>query len=87
MITADSRKLDGVERLKRWLIENNVSIVYPGIGDNGMITLRLHPANGNDFEVAFYTEDLEANPDNAIETIADLIRKRTIRLDIPSDFT
>ena len=76
-----------MERLKTWLRQNNISIVYPGLGDNGMVTLRLHPATGNDFEIAFYTEELEANPDNAIETIADLIRKRTIRLDIPSDFT
>ena len=72
-----------MDRLKAWLRENNVSIVYPGLGDSGMVTLRLHPATGNDFEIAFYTEDLEANPDNAIETIADLIRKRRISLDLP----
>ena len=55
-----------VERLKAWLRENNIAIVYPGIGDNGMVTLRLHPSSGNDFEIAFYTDELEANPDNAI---------------------
>jgi hypothetical protein len=73
-----------VERLKTWLRRNNISIVYPGIGDNGMVTLRLHPAAGNDFEIAFYTDDLEANPDNAIETIGDLIRKRRINISIDS---
>jgi hypothetical protein len=80
MIPADSAKLCPVERLKSWLRENNISIVYPGIGDKGMVTLRLHPASGNDFEIAFYTEELEANPDNAIETIADLVRKRRLSL-------
>ena len=69
-----------MERLKAWLRENNVAIVYPGLGDNGMVTLRLHPATGNDFEVAFYTDELEANPDNAIDTIADLVRKRRLSL-------
>jgi hypothetical protein len=72
-----------VERLKAWLRQNNVSIVHPGLGDNGMVTLRLHPAAGNDFEIAFYTDELEANPDNAIETIADLIKRRRISLDLP----
>lgn len=80
MIPADSAKLFPVERLKAWLRENNISIVYPGIGDKGMVTLRLHPASGNDFEIAFYTDELEANPDNAIETIADLVRKRRLSL-------
>ena len=80
MIPRDSRKLDAVERLKAWLRENNISIVYPGLGDNGMVTLRLHPSAGNDFEIAFYTDELEANPDNAIETIADLVRKRRLSL-------
>jgi hypothetical protein len=74
-----------VERLKAWLRDNNISIVYPGLGDNGMVTLRLHPATGNDFEIAFFTDELEANPDNAIETIADLIRKRRLSLDISID--
>jgi hypothetical protein len=69
-----------VDRLKAWLRQNNIAIVYPGLGDNGMVTLRLHPPAGNDFEIAFYTEDLEANPDNAIATIADLVRKRRLSL-------
>jgi hypothetical protein len=73
-----------MERLKAWLRDHNIAIVYPGLGDNGMVTLRLHPASGNDFEIAFYTEELEANPDNAIETIADLIRKRSINISIDS---
>lgn len=73
-----------VERLKAWLRDNNIAIVYPGLGDNGMVTLRLHPAAGNDFEIAFFTEELEANPDNAIATIADLIRKRSINISIDS---
>jgi hypothetical protein len=80
MIPRDSRKLDTVERLKAWLRENNISILYPGLGDNGMVTLRLHPSAGNDFEIAFYTDELEANPDNAIATIADLVRKRRLSL-------
>ena len=73
-----------VERLKAWLRENHITIVYPGLGDHGMVTLRLHPAKGNDFEIAFYTEELEANPDNAIQTIAELIRKRSINISIDS---
>ena len=80
MIPRDSRKLEAVERLKAWLRENNIAIVYPGLGDNGMVTLRLHPSAGNDFEIAFYTDELEANPDNAIATIADLVRKRRLSL-------
>ena len=76
-----------MEQLKAWLRQNNIAIVYPGLGDNGMVTLRLHPASGNDFEIAFYTEELEANPENAIATISDLIRKRRMSLDISTDFS
>ena len=73
-----------MEQLKAWLRQHNIAIVYPGLGDKGMVTLRLHPPAGNDFEIAFYTEELEANPDNAIATIADLIRKRSINITIDS---
>ena len=74
------RTICPVERLKAWLRRNNIRIVYPGLGDGGLVTLRLHPPAGNDFEVAFYPDDLEANPDNAIETIADIVRKRRFSL-------
>jgi hypothetical protein len=69
-----------VERLKAWLSQNGISIVYPGIGSGGLITLRLHPSSGADFEVAFYPDDLEADPDDAIEFIKNLLARRRLSL-------
>jgi hypothetical protein len=69
-----------VERLKAWLAEHDIRIVYPGIGSGGLVTLRLHPPSGNDFEVAFYPDDLEADPEDAIEFIKNLLAQRRLSL-------
>ena len=65
-----------MERLKAWLQEHQIEIVHPGIGDEGLVTLLLHPPMGNDIEVGFYPDDLEADPENAIEFISELLAKR-----------
>jgi hypothetical protein len=69
-----------VERLKTWLEERSITIVRPRIGANGLLTLRLHPPFGGDFEIDFYPDDLEANPDNAIRFIENYLAKRSLRL-------
>ena len=69
-----------MERLKVWLAANGISIVRPRIGDGGLYTFRLRPPHGADFEVDFYAEDLEADPDNAIEFIRRYLVGRQIRL-------
>ena len=69
-----------MERLKAWLEERSITIVRPRIGANGLLTLRLHPRFGGDFEIDFYPDDLEANPDNAIRFIENYLAKRSLRL-------
>ena len=69
-----------MERLKAWLQQQGISIVYPGIGTGGLVTLRLHPPSGADFEVAFYPDDLEADPEDAIEFIKNLLAHRRLSL-------
>jgi hypothetical protein len=69
-----------VERLKAWLEERGISIVRPRIGTGGLITLRLHPMIGSEFEVDFYPDDLDSDPENAIATIEHYLATRRIKL-------
>jgi hypothetical protein len=69
-----------MERLKAWLEERGIVIVRPRIGTGGLITLRLRPLIGSEFEVDFYPNDLEADPDNAIATIQNYLATRSIKL-------
>jgi len=69
-----------MERLKAWLEERGISIVRPRIGAGGLITLRLRPMIGSEFEVDFYPDDLESDPDNAIATIEHYLANRHIKL-------
>jgi hypothetical protein len=69
-----------VERLKQWLTSRGISIVRPRLGDDGLIILRLHPPFGADFEVDFFPDDLEADPDNAIDFIEQYLSTRQIKL-------
>ena len=69
-----------MERLKLWIHERGITIVRPRIGPNGLVTLRLHPPFGSDFEVDFYPDDLEADPQNAIQFIESYLARRSIRL-------
>ena len=69
-----------MERLKAWLEERGIAIVRPRIGTGGLITLRLRPMIGSEFEVDFYPADLEADPDNAIATIEHYLATRQIKL-------
>ena len=69
-----------MERLKAWLTGRGISIVRPRLGGEGLVTLRLHPPFGADFEVDFYPDDLEADPDSAIGFIEDYLANRRIKL-------
>ncbi len=69
-----------MERLKAWLNQRGITIVRPRLGANGLITLRLHPSFGSDFEVDFYPDDLEADPDNAIKFIENYLAGRRLKL-------
>jgi len=69
-----------MERLKLWLAEHNISIVRPSLGTGGLVTLRLHPPYGSDFEVDFYPDDLEADPESAIRFIERYLAGRRLSL-------
>ena len=51
-------------------------IVRPGLGAGGIVTLRLRRPSGSEFEIDFYPDDLEANPDAAIEYLKPIISRR-----------
>lgn len=69
-----------MERLKAWLTERGITIVRPRLGADGIITLRLHPPFGSDFEIDFYPDDLERDPDNAIRFIDNYLAGRRMKL-------
>lgn len=62
-----------MERLKAWLREQGIEIVRPGLAGGGMVTLRLRRPSGSEFEIDFYPDDLEEDPDNAIEFLKTVI--------------
>jgi hypothetical protein len=74
------RKSEVMKRLKLWLTEHNISIVRPRLGSGGLITLRLHPPYGADFEVDFLPDDLEADPESAIRFIERYLAGRHLSL-------
>ena len=57
-----------------------ISIVRPRIGRGGLVSLRLHPPFGSDFEVDFYPDDLERDPENAIRFIESYLASRRLTL-------
>ena len=65
-----------MERLRAWLREQGVTIVRPGIGAGGIVTLRLRRPSGSEFEIDFYPDELEADPERAIAFLAPIIRRR-----------
>jgi len=69
-----------MERLKQWLTAHGISIVRPRLGNDGLVILRLHPSYGADFEVDFFPDDLEADPDSAIEFIENYLATRRLKL-------
>ena len=69
-----------MERLKQWLAGRNIRIGRPKVAPDGLISLRLHPPFGAAFEVDFYPDDLEADPENAIASIEGYLSKRRIML-------
>jgi hypothetical protein len=69
-----------MKRLKAWLEEHRITIVYPGIASKGLVTLLLRPPFGNDLEVAFYPDDLENDPEDAIAFIESLLANRRITI-------
>jgi hypothetical protein len=64
-----------MERLRAWLREQGVEIVRPGLPGGGMVTLRLRRPSGSEFEIDFYPDDLEADPESAIEFLKPIIER------------
>ena len=63
----------GMERLKAWLTERGVVIVYPGIASRGMITLLLRTPTGREIEVVLDPDDLEEDPEDTIEFVETIL--------------
>jgi hypothetical protein len=64
-----------VERLKAWLREQGIEIVRPGLGAGGLVTLRLRRSDRSEFEIDFYPDELEANPESAIAYLKTFVRR------------
>ena len=67
-----------MERLKAWLREQGIEIVRPGLGSGGLITLRLRRPDRSEFEIDFYPDELEANPENAIAYLRTFVRRERL---------
>jgi len=67
-----------MDRLKAWLNAKGITIGRPKVQPDGLLTLRLHPPIGRPFDIDFYPEDLEDDPDNAIATIEKYLSTRRI---------
>ena len=65
-----------MERLCALLKEQGFLIVRLGLAGNGMVTLRLRRPGGSEFEIDFYPDELEANPDNALSQLKAIIDRR-----------
>lgn len=65
-----------MDRLRAWLREQGIVIVRPGLGAGGIVTLRLRRPSGSEFEIDFYPEDLETNPEAAIEYLKPIVNRR-----------
>ena len=62
-----------MEKLKAWLTERGIVIVQPGIESDGMISLLLRTPTLREIEIVFDPDDLEEDPDDAIEFVATIL--------------
>jgi len=62
-----------MNRLKAWLTEQGIVIVYPGIASDGQITLLLRTPNGREIEIVLDPDDLEDDPDDTIEFVQTIL--------------
>ena len=65
-----------MERLKVWLRERSVVIVYPGIASDGMISLLLRTPTGREIEIVLDPDDLEEDPDDTIEFVQAILDRQ-----------
>jgi hypothetical protein len=62
-----------MNRLKAWLTEQGIVIVYPGIASDGQITLLLRTPTGREIEIVLDPDDLEDDPDDTIEFVQTIL--------------